>query len=378
MYKFRTYKKYTRIFVHARDGRVQNLGHQKIKREFCTRRFSPCTKSRYMVRFLYTPGFPVYKILASKIQSSNCATPVYKIRGHESPTSDFGHHVYKIRIHVWILYTPCPHMCTTCLCVPGLGRDIRRFSEDDFREDQKRPSGNPLFHDPDSFVLAFGSEIDVYGHSLDRSLSLRKSEANSFLEFLVNSILLLLGANTVSLPVHFSLGTPCSASAFLLDSILFRLCWTWRNLMEACRHGSFLLKNHVALSLRRFSNICVCKANRSGRLLHGCCVIWPVVKHGERLSPKSEYAVIAQALAICSTAVCYLLSVFAPTLSDADPPLAAAAARGEQGRRLSAAVLAERPVVSWWRAVSAQQGRLADQVTQGCARPFPDSCQVIS
>ena len=75
-----------------------------------------------------------------------------------------------------------------------LGRDIRRFSEDDFCKDQKRPSGNPLFHDPDSFVLAFGSEIDVYGHSLDRSLSLKKSEANIFVEFLVSSILLLLRA----------------------------------------------------------------------------------------------------------------------------------------------------------------------------------------
>ena len=153
------------------------------------------------------------------------------------------------------------------------GSQIRRFSQGGFRKDQKRPSGNSLFHDPDSFVLAFGSEIDVYRHSLDRSLSSKKSEANSFVEFLVNSILLLLGANSVSVPVHFSLGTPCSASAFLLDSILFRLCWTWRNLMEACRHGSFLLKSHVASSLRRFSNICACEANRSGRLLHGCCVI---------------------------------------------------------------------------------------------------------
>ena len=124
--------------------------------------------------------------------------------------------------------------------------------------------------------------------------------ANSSVEFLVNSILLLLGANTVSLPVHFSLGTPSSASAFLLDSILFRLCWTWRNLMEACRHGSFLLKSHVALSPRRFSNICACEANRSGRLLHGCCLIRPVVKQGERLAPKSQHAVIAQAFAICS------------------------------------------------------------------------------
>ena len=179
---------------------------------------------------------------------------------------------------------------------------MRRFSQGDFRKDQKRPSGNSLFHDPVSFVLAFGSEIDVYGHSPDRSLSLKRSEANSFVEFLVNSILLLLEANavSVSLPVHFSLSTPCSASALALDSILFRLCWTWRNLMEACRHGSFLLKSHVALSLRRFSNICACGANRSGRLLHGCCVIWPVVKHGERLSPKSQYAVIAQAFAICS------------------------------------------------------------------------------
>ena len=189
---------------------------------------------------------------------------------------------------------------------------------------------------------------------------------------------MLLGANTVSLPVHYSLSTPCSASAFLLDSILFRRCWTWRNLMEACRHGSFLLKSHVALSLRRFSNICACEGNRSGRLLHGCCMIRPVVKQGERLSPKSQYAVIAQAFASCSNPVCYLLSVLAPTLSDADPPLAAAAARGEQGCRLSAAVLAERPVVSWWRAVSAQQGRSAEQVTQGCVRPFPDSRQVIS
>ena len=196
--------------------------------------------------------------------------------------------------------------------------------------------------------------------------------ANSSVEFLVNSILLLLGANTVSLPVHFSLGTPCSASAFLLDSILFRLCWTWRNLMEACRHGSFLLKSHVALSPRRFSNICACEANRSGRLLHGCCVIWSVVKHGG-CPPSPNMLSLRRPLQFVPTAVCYLLSVFAPTLSDADPPLAAAAARGEQGRRLSAAVLAERPVVSWWRAVSAQRGRSAEQVTQGCVRPFPDT-----
>ena len=54
--------------------------------------------------------------------------PVYKIRGHESPTSDFGHHVYKIPVHVWILYTPCPHMCTTCLCVPGFAPPQRARS----------------------------------------------------------------------------------------------------------------------------------------------------------------------------------------------------------------------------------------------------------
>ena len=77
---------------------------------------------------------------------------------------------------------------------PYPGRDSRRFSQGNFRKGQKRPSGNSLFHDPDSFVLAFGSEIDVYGHSLDRSLSLKKSEANIFVEFLVSSILLLLRA----------------------------------------------------------------------------------------------------------------------------------------------------------------------------------------
>ena len=82
----------------------------------------------------------------------------------------------------WIVLRPIP------------GSQIRRFSQGGFHKDQKRPSGNSLFHDPDSFVLAFGSEIDVYGHSLDRSLSLKKSEANIFVEFLVSSILLLLRA----------------------------------------------------------------------------------------------------------------------------------------------------------------------------------------
>ena len=52
-----------------------------------------------------------------------------------------------------------------------LGREKRRFSQGDFHKDQKRPSGNSLFHDPDSFALALGSEIDVYRHGLDRTFS---------------------------------------------------------------------------------------------------------------------------------------------------------------------------------------------------------------
>ena len=99
---------------------------------------------------------------------------------------------------------------------------------------------------------------------------------------------------------------------------------------------------------------------------------------GSDCPPSPNMLSLRRPLQFVPTAVCYLLSVVAPTLSDVDPPLAAAAARGEQGRRLSAAALAERPVVSWWRAVSAQQGRSAEQVTQGCVRPFPDSRQVIS
>ena len=94
---------------------------------------------------------------------------------------------------------------------------------------------------------------------------------------------------------------------------------------------------------------------------------------GSDCSPSPNMLSLRRPLQFVPTAVCILQSVLAPTLSDADQPLAAAAARGEQGRRLSAEVLAERPVVSWWRAVSAQQGRSAEQVTQGCVRPFPDT-----
>ena len=81
------------------------------------------------------------------------------------------------------------------------GRDIRRFSEDDFRKDQKRPSGNSLFHDPDSFALALGSEIDVYRHGLDRAFFEKKRDANSFVEFVINSIALRLGASTQPLVI---------------------------------------------------------------------------------------------------------------------------------------------------------------------------------
>ena len=83
----------------------------------------------------------------------------------------------------------------------GLGRDIRRFSEDDFRKDQKRPSGNSLFHDPDSFVLAFGSEIDVYGYGLDKASFEKKTDANSSVELLINSIPLRLAASTQPLVI---------------------------------------------------------------------------------------------------------------------------------------------------------------------------------
>ena len=82
-----------------------------------------------------------------------------------------------------------------------LGRDIRRSPEDDFRKDQKRPSGNSLFHDPDSFVLALGSEIDVYGYGLNRASFEKRSDANSFVDFVINSIPLRLAASTQPLVI---------------------------------------------------------------------------------------------------------------------------------------------------------------------------------
>ena len=61
--------------------------------------------------------------------------------------------------------------CIVALLEQSPGRDSRRFSQGDSRKDQKRPSGNSLFHDPDSFALAFGIEIDVYVNRLDSEKS---------------------------------------------------------------------------------------------------------------------------------------------------------------------------------------------------------------
>ena len=86
-----------------------------------------------------------------------------------------------------------------CQLLPGT--ETRGFSQGGFRKDQKRPSGNSLFHDPNSFVLALGSEIDVYGYGLDRTSFEKKSGANSFVEFVINSIPLRLAASTQPLVI---------------------------------------------------------------------------------------------------------------------------------------------------------------------------------
>ena len=168
-----------------------------------------------------------------------------------------------------------------------LGRDIRRFSEDDFRKDQKRPSGNSLFHDPDSFALALGSEIDVYRHGLDRAF------------FEKNAMLTVLSSLS-STPFHCALQQALS-------------------LLSLCRSLQFV-----------------------------------------------------------STVACHLLSVLVSTFLQPRTHSWQRQAPERQGSRLNVAVLAEWPVISWGGAVSAQLGRSAEQVTQGCVRPFPDSRQVIS
>ena len=83
----------------------------------------------------------------------------------------------------------------------NLGKDIRRFSQGDFHKDQKMLSGSSLCHDPNSFALALGSEMDVYRHGLDRTIFVKKCDANSFVEFVINSIPLRLAASTQPLVI---------------------------------------------------------------------------------------------------------------------------------------------------------------------------------
>ena len=59
------------------------------------------------------------------------------------------------------------------------GKQTRSFSEGHFRKAQKWPSGNSLFYAPHSFVLALTSEIDVFGHGLNRSGFERNADASS-------------------------------------------------------------------------------------------------------------------------------------------------------------------------------------------------------
>ena len=151
---------------------------------------------------------------------------------------------------------------------------------------RKKPSGNPFFHDPSSFVLALGSEIDVYRHGLDRAF------------FEKNAMLTVLSSLS-STPFHCALEQALSLS-----------------------------------SLRRF-------------------------------------------LQLVPTVACHSLSMLVLTFLQPRTHSWQRQAPERQGSRLNVAVLAEWPVISWGGAVSAQLGRSAEQVTQGCVRPFPDSRQWI-